>query len=217
MDHTTSPGPLFVRPGYDRVHGYPLVPWVAVMALGFALGTGVHIGRLNDVARSSSRGARLHRRSHRPSRREHLRRPAALVVADDDPVHVLSFINANKTPPSLFYLLMTVGPALLAFAGLTANAAILATGRNNRAGSDVLFLAHVWYSSHRDWSRRSSGMECASIATQSPTLGQVSMTQPPDGRQSLPVVYVSWVLWCLLLYPACRWYAQVKATQRRRG
>src|SRR4029078_3932189 len=32
------PGPLFARPGTIVFIGYPLVPWVAIMALGYSLG-----------------------------------------------------------------------------------------------------------------------------------------------------------------------------------
>jgi hypothetical protein len=37
---------------------------------------------------------------------------------------------------------------------------------------------------------------------------------PEQWGFGLPVIYAVWVLTVLLLYPACRWYAEVKARRR---
>jgi uncharacterized membrane protein len=100
--------------------GYPLVPWIAVMPLGYCLG-------------------QLYTSSFDPARRKRilLQTGAATTLAFiiirfinvyGDPVPwsaqknpfftLLSFINVNKYPPSLLYLLVTLGPALL-FLGVT--------------------------------------------------------------------------------------------------
>lgn len=38
---------------------------------------------------------------------------------------------------------------------------------------------------------------------------------PPECSYSLPIVYLLWLLVLILLYPACRWFANLK--QRRRS
>ena len=93
--------------------GYPLVPWVAVMAAGFCFG---RIYRLPDERRPSapdSVGARAHRR---------VRACCELINIYGDPspwsdqpsglFTLLSFLRTTKYPPSLLFLLMTLGPAI---------------------------------------------------------------------------------------------------------
>ena len=102
--------------GVPVVSGYPLLPWAGLMAVGFAAG-GVF-----DLE---------------PARRQRLlvRTGLALVVAflvwhalnlygDPNPwttqaspvMTVLSFLRTTKYPPSLLFVLMTLGPVLLALA-----------------------------------------------------------------------------------------------------
>ena len=95
---------------------YPLIPWIGVMAAGYAFGAVYELDRAASRAGSLRRiglaaDRRLRRRFAR-STSTATRRPgrcnrAALFTA-------LSFINTTKYPPSLLYLLMTLGPALVA-------------------------------------------------------------------------------------------------------
>jgi hypothetical protein len=45
---------------------------------------------------------------------------------------------------------------------------------------------------------------------ESPTLAQYPFTRPPGWGYSLPVVYVLWIAVVLVLYPACRWFSELK-------
>ena len=127
---------------------------------------------------------------------------------------VLSFLNATKYPPSLLYLLMTLGPALLICGWPTVA----------RRGS-----------SGRRWS--SDGCRCSTFSCTCPLihllalivcyfrygdvhwmfesarLDQFPMARPPGWGYSLPVVYVAWVSVVLALYPLCQWFGGLK--QRR--
>jgi hypothetical protein len=49
---------------------------------------------------------------------------------------------------------------------------------------------------------------------QSPSLDRYPFTPPPGWGFSLPIVYVAWISVVALLYPACAWYAAVKARRR---
>jgi uncharacterized membrane protein len=108
-----APGIVFSRPGYVIFVAYPIVPWIGVTAAGYGLGQVF---------------------GWTPERRRRFLLTAGVVLSlgfvvlraidgYGDPVPwstqasglrtMLSFINANKYPPSLLYLLMTLGPALL--------------------------------------------------------------------------------------------------------
>ena len=126
---------------------------------------------------------------------------------------VLSFINVTKTPPSLLFVLVTVGPALLFLRWSDAS-----TPRFLRPALTIgrvpmfYFLAHVLVIHLIATVAATVRYGSAAIATQSPTLDKYPMTQPADWPASLPVVYATWVLAVLILYPLCRWYARYKAT-----
>ena len=207
------PGPLFARPGTIVFIGYPLVPWVAIMALGYALGQ-----VFNWPAER---------------RRTFLLRAGVATVAvfvllrivniygdprpwsiQKNPLFtVLSFINVTKTPPSLFFVLMTVGPALLFLRWSDAS-----TPRFLRPALTIgrvpmfYFLAHILVIHLIATVAAIVRYGSAAIASSSPTLDKYPMTQPADWPASLPVVYATWVFAVLLLYPLCRWYAKYKAT-----
>ena len=50
---------------------------------------------------------------------------------------------------------------------------------------------------------------------ESPTPDRFPFTQPPGWPASLPAIYAIWIFVVLTLWPACRWYASIKATRQR--
>ena len=95
---------------------YPLVPWIGVMALGYALGSLYVKEKAYRVRLLKIMGAtaialfvvlRLFDVYGDPQKWSH---QSSFVFT------VLSFLNTTKYPPSLLFLLMTLGPALLALA-----------------------------------------------------------------------------------------------------
>jgi len=214
-----QPGLLVATPRTFVFVAYPLVPWIGVTAVGFAL------GRVFDWPPEKRRAFLL-------------RLGAALVVgfvllratnAYGDPRPwtvqpsalrtVLSFVNTNKYPPSLLFLLMTLGPALLALRLLDA--------REGRSVPDFrrpvlvfgrvplfFFMLHVVIIHLMALVRSAVAFGGVHWVFESPSLDKFPITQPPGWPLSLPWVYASWLLVVLLSYPCCRWYAQVRA---RRG
>jgi uncharacterized membrane protein len=104
---------------------------------------------------------------------------------------LLAFVNVQKYPPSLDYLLMTLGAAFLALA-------VLAPARG--AVSEVLQtfgrVPLFFYVLH---------IALAHVVAE--------IVGTPAGFD-LPIVYLAWALVLAILYPACRWFAGVK---RRRS
>src|SRR4029450_7237114 len=102
--------------GFEAYVLYPLIPWIGVMAAGYALGPvmqrepeerrrllyamGVAITLGFVVLRASDLYGD----------------PASWTVEENWLATVLSFVNCEKYPPSLLFLMMTLGPALLLLA-----------------------------------------------------------------------------------------------------
>jgi uncharacterized membrane protein len=191
---------------------YPLVPWIAVMAAGFCFGPIL----LFDDARRQKLLVRLGAGL-----------TAAFIVlravnAYGDPVPwtsgILSFLNTTKYPPSLLFLLMTLGPALLAFAWLEGRTL---SDRNPLVifGRVPLFYFVLHFFAAHLLAVLCSWIRYGSAATRFifepfPSMGGPRELFPPDFGFSLGATYVAWLAIVLLMYPLCRWFAKVKATRR---
>ena len=209
------PGPIFPLgfPGPTVFVLYPLIPWPAVMSAGYAFGS---LYRTDAIAR----------------RRALLLLGSAMVLGFvilrltnlyGDPVAwttqfgaakaVLSFLAVTKYPPSLLYLMMTVGPGILflAFAERhtsSAFARVLVTfGR-----VPLFFYLLQWVTAHvlaiaAEWI---AGKPIAYLFT------NFLLTPPPSSGIGfgLPIVYALWIFGVILIYPLCVWFAGVKARRR---
>ena len=126
----------------------------------------------------------------------------------------MAFLNVQKYPPSLAYVLVTLVPALLALAALDGRTiaggvwgAVVTFGR-------VPFFFYIlqWVTAHV------SGMIVTAIQGKSLDGYFLHLLdyfrQPPDFGGPLWTVYVCWLLSLLAMYPLCRWFAGVKARRR---
>ena len=209
-----SPNFVVNTPRHTVFVAYALIPWIGVTAAGFALGP---IYRWPSTRRRSFllpvalglAGGFLILRAiniYGDPRRWETQKSAAFTV--------LSFLNTTKYPPSLVYLLMTLGPALLFLWAVDAG-----TPRWLRPALAVGKVPMFYYLLHIPL------IHLIAIAVsyarygqihwmfESPTLDQFPITPPPGWGYSLPIVYRVWGLVVLTLYPLCRWFAGVK--QRR--
>jgi uncharacterized membrane protein len=189
---------------------YPLIPWVGVMAAGYAFGS-------------------VMKRTPEERRRICLRLGLGLTVgfvlirwlnvygdpapwaSQPDPVYtVLSFLNTSKYPPSLLYLLMTLGPAI----------ALL--GLMDRASGPVVrfFVVYgrvpfLYYVAHLYLIHGLTLVAAAVTGQAAPgDLRVFFLFYPKTFGFSLGVVYVIWVAVVLALYPLCWWFARLKARRR---
>ena len=120
----------------------------------------------------------------------------------------LSFLNCEKYPPSLDYLLMTLGPALLLLA-----AADRPMGAIGRAvvifGRVPLFYYLLHIALIVPAAVATYRIGCAmGLCDPSNTVVQVGGLVPLWG------VYLIWITLLVVLYFPCRWYAGVKARSR---
>jgi uncharacterized membrane protein len=122
---------------------------------------------------------------------------------------VMSFVNLTKYPPSLLFLLMTLGPGLIALGvadrakGAVADALIV-FGR-------VPFLFYVThlYLIHAlaVFAAMAQGLPASSMLV-------LPLSLPLGYGFGLPVIYAVWVGVVLSLYPLCARYARVKERSR---
>lgn len=220
---------LFHRPGLVPIGGpntpiilvlYPLIPWIGVMAAGYVFGS---IYRFN-----ADRRRRMLFAIGLTAIALFIVIRAINIYGDPQPwstqksfvYTVLSFLNTQKYPPSLLYLLMTLGPSIV-FLGLfdsvnftTASEGVL--GKLRRAlitfgRVPLFFYVLQWLTAH--------GIAVLlHLAFGKPVkwLFQTPLDWAPDPRIgfNLAVVYLAWITGVLLLYPLCKWFASVKKRRR---
>lgn len=191
---------------------YPVLPWIGVMATGYALGPWIDVEperrrrRLLVLGSLLVLGFVLLRWTN--------------AYGDPDPwsaqerpgFTLLSFVNTQKYPPSLLFLAMTLGPALLLLSAFE-NAGGRVAGTLATYGRVPLFyyVVHIYVLS------LSSALVYRLEGGRFLTLLDVFRFGPsrPDWyAHGLPVVYVAWIACVALLYPACRWFAGVKRRHR---
>ncbi len=190
---------------------YPLVPWIGVTAAGYGLGAVfawaperrrrflLRAGVAMTVGFLLLRGANLYGDPIRWTRQASAART------------MLSFLNTTKYPPSLLFLLMTIGPALILLAYLDRGTPrLLAPALTFGRVPLFYFLLHMplihGAAVLACWLRYGT----AHWMFESPTIARYPFTQPPGWGYALPIVYVIWIAVVLALYPVCGWYAGVK-------
>jgi uncharacterized membrane protein len=195
---------------------YPLIPWIGVMAAGYAFGALYQkevssrrrlllgIGGLAVALFFIIRAIDVYGEPLKWARQKNI------------VFTVLSFLNTTKYPPSLLFLLMTLGPALIALAYLenfnfSAKNPLIVFGRV----PFFFFLFHIAFAHllyvainaiHYGWH--------SYLLLAPPTFGSPLQLFPPGFGYSLPVTYLVWITVVLFAYPLCRWHANLK--QRRR-
>jgi uncharacterized membrane protein len=137
--------------------------------------------------------------------------PVRWTIYPDAGRTVLSFLDGTQYPPSLLFLLMTLGPALLFLS--------VADRWRGVAGDVLVVLGRVplfYYVLHLALIHALAlvigtlaGFEPGAFFTAWPFL-------PRGWGYGLPVVFALWAAVVLALYPACRWFAAVKATRPER-
>jgi uncharacterized membrane protein len=197
--------------------GYPILPWIGLIAIGYWLGSLYGPGQ--DPAKRKKTLVRLG-----------LGMIAAFVLLRagnvyGDPVPwtvqrngvytFLSFLNVNKYPPSLSYILMTIGPALLflAFSEKPLNALtskIVVFGRVPM----FYYLVHIYF--------LHALAIVGAVLSGHPASDMLFLTtwvtanvQLKGYGFGLGTVYAVWIGAVIALYPLCKWFDKYKRAQQR--
>jgi uncharacterized membrane protein len=175
---------------------YPLIPWIGVMAAGYALGpvmqlapparqrSLIALGAVVTLGFVALRAANLYAD------------PAPWTAQATPLATLLSFINCEKYPPSLLFLMMTLGPALMLLGAFE-------HARGRLAGWLAIFgqvpfffyVVHIYL------------IHALAIATVVAATGELKRSELGF---TLPAVYAVWLVVLVLLYPLCRWFADLK-------
>jgi uncharacterized membrane protein len=207
-------GMIFLTPDVYGLILYPLIPWVAVLTAGYGfgvvyeweperrqrflirLGTGLLIGFV------VLRAVNVYGDPSRWSKQKNVW------------FTVLSFLNVTKYPPSLLFLLLTLGAASLALPWFErrppnmVGRVMITFGR-----VPLFFYLGQWLTVH--------GLAVLASLLAGKPIGWLFVTplaqpRPNPGNLgfSLWMVYALWLLGLLLLYPLCRWFAELKRHHR---
>jgi uncharacterized membrane protein len=190
---------------------YSILPWLGLMTLGYVagnlyrsdfptsrrviwlLGTGSAATILFILLRwSNSYGE-----------------PTSWQTQDSTIFTWISFLNTTKYPPSLQFLLMTIGPALL-FLALSESFSIETTNPFVTFGRVPFFfyICHIYLIhafallalAFNGWDWREYIL----------TAGEFLSGRLNSFGFGLGIVYILWIVVLLILYPLCRWYQKVK-------
>jgi uncharacterized membrane protein len=203
-------GPVPWGHGYTLFILYPLVPWIGVMAAGYAFGSWMVHDDPKRRRRTLAIGLALIAMFVELRFYNFYGDPQPWSRQKDALFTVLSFLNCQKYPPSLLFLCMTLGPAL-------ALLALVDRGVPRWLEPIVVFgrVPLFYYVLHLALIDLVSAVfAVATFGARTPEV--FANGPPPSWGFGLPVVYALWIGLVLALYPVCRWYAGVKARGRSR-
>lgn len=180
---------------------YPVLPWFAVMLLGYLAGD---LYRLDATRRSTWLFVigfllilgflflRIFNGYGDPA-------PWSLQM---EPVRgLMSFLNAEKYPPSIIYVLMTLGPALVVLAVLERIDSKLLKPLIHFGSVPLFFYLSHLYLAH--------GL----VVLIGAYFADTWRYHPVQGL-SLPGIYLLWILTLAMLYPLCFYYGRIKHSRR---
>jgi uncharacterized membrane protein len=203
-------GPSPIAPGFIA---YPAIPWFGVMCLGYALGPvfGQERARRNRTLLMFALGAIAVFCVLRAINA--YGDPAPWRAFPSATATVMSFFNVSKYPPSLLYILITLGVSLLCLLGLQRLRGLLARVLLAYGRTPLFtYVLHI-YVVH------GASLVAAMLAGY-PASYHASFLADPFRLYNagfgfnLLVVYVVWLAILVALYPVSRWFAEVKRRRR---
>jgi uncharacterized membrane protein len=195
---------------------YTIVPWIGVMAAGYAFGT--------IMTREPAARDRLCSRIGLSATALFLVLGGLAVFlhpSADGPPALIRLLNQRKYPASQLFLLMTLGPAIALLpvaerahssSGLGVRGRItevLATFGRVPMFYYLLHIPLIHVTALAVWLFRDGSAHAEWFAT------APYVRIPTEQRWGLPVLYLVFVIDVAVMYPLCKWYGRVKARHPR--
>jgi uncharacterized membrane protein len=204
------PGALPMPDGILVVVGYPLLPWLGVVAAGYGFGELIRLDperrrRVMWIMGLAMMAAFVTLRVSGV-----FGEPQPWTTEATPLLTGLSFINCTKQPPSLLFVLMTLGPAIAALAAIDrvdirgpVGRALVTLGR-----VPLFYYLLQWFVIH-GLAVLTGLVRGLPVAWQ---FSSAALASPPEGwALGLFGIYIAWVVVLAVLYLPCRWFAGVKA------
>jgi uncharacterized membrane protein len=209
-----SPGDATLVGDFTFGTGYCLIPWCGVMAAGYGLGALFGLPRPQRRPRLLGLGIAL-TVGFIALRYANVYGDPRPWAEQSSPMWTLfSFLNCTKYPPSLLYVLMTLGPALIALAVFDRPLGPLAQPVITFGRVPFFFyILHIPLIHGGAIALDYVRFGWSPLAGGGPWdvhEGQV----PADYGVGLPAVYLIWVGVVFVLYLPCQWFAAVKRRRR---
>ena len=202
------PSDIQLQPGIIFFTQYPLIPWIGVMAIGYCFGAlfkseqqarralfirlGIIITALFLIIRLINRYGD----------------PVQWTAQKNSLFTFFSILNCEKYPPSLSFLLMTLGPTIIALG-------IFDRDWSGWKNPFIIFgrVPMFFYLLHLPLLR--VGVIVDAVAKYGAKVFSLATDKAPPGwGHDLPMIYLIWLAVILMLYPACRWFADYKQRNR---
>jgi uncharacterized membrane protein len=218
-----SPGRIALTGDLSFSVRYVLIPWVGVMAVGYAFGKLLlrpdrrkwilTLGVSATILFFVVRGINLYGNGIAGLPFGYPRSAGAWTIQATLSLTLISFFNVLKYPPSLDYLLVTLGPSLILLG-------VLDGAKAQRGLSQILlvygrvplfyYVLHIYLLNVM--------ARLVALAFHQPIFyGTViaDLAQRPVGYgHGLPFIYALWILCVALLYAPCQWFMQFRSRHR---
>jgi len=204
-------GSLFGKPLWVL---YPLLPWIGVITCGYCFGAYLTWAGSERRKRTLQLGLGLIVLFVVLRAPNLYGDPFDWTSQSSGLMTFFSFINCQKYPPSLLFLCMTLGPALVLLAALERTPGPVMRAVTNFGRVPLFFyVAHIYL------------LHLSSVLLYRVHKGETQLLEsvftpaywngaPEWYAYSLPVVYAAWIGAVLVLYVPCRWFAGVKRRNR---
>jgi uncharacterized membrane protein len=218
-----TPGPIPLTGHFSFSVRYVLIPWVGVMAAGFAFGNLLQrpdrrkwilrIGIFATALFFALRGLNLYGNGIAGLPFGFPRSAGPWSVQPTLSLTAISFFNVLKYPPSLDYLLVTLGPALILLG-------LLDGAKADRGLSRILLVygrVPLFYYVLHLYLLHLMAI-AVSLAFHQPiwhgTVIADSAQRPLGYGHGLPFIYAMWILAVAFLYLPCRWFMEFRSSHR---
>ena len=190
---------------------YSLIPWIGVMAAGYTFGSVFELEKSQRRQLLQRFGFSLILTFIILRAINFYGDPKPWTIQPSVSHTVLSFLNCNKYPPSLLYLLMTLGLTILML-NLFENHIFRFLKPLAIFGQVPLFF----YIVHIPLIHMTACLlALPQYGLQAFTLPYIlSSRMPADYGYELPMIYDIWLIMVVVLYPICNWFAEYKRKHR---